>query len=60
MAEDAGFKQLANLICAGRLWVETRFCEEETLFKAMEKCVPARKAQMLELNKQALRIGMEA
>ena len=60
MAEDAGFKQLANIICAGRLWAETRFCEEETLFKAMEKCVPARKAQMLELNKQALRIGMEA
>ena len=60
MAEDAGFKQLANIICAGRLWAETHFCEQETLFKAMEKCVPARKAQMLELNKQALHIGINA
>lgn len=60
MAEEAGFKKLANIICAGRLWAETRFCKEETLFKAMEKCVPARKADMLELNKKALHIGMNA
>lgn len=60
MAEEAGFKQLANIICAGRLWAETHFCEEGTLFKAMEKCVPARKAAMLDLNKKALHIGMNA
>lgn len=60
LAEDAGFKQLANIICAGKLWAETHFCEEGTLFKAIEKCVPARKANMLELNKKALNIGMNA
>ena len=60
MAEEAGFKKLANIILAGKLYAETSFCEEETLWKAMEKCVPARKAAMLEMNKQALGLGMEA
>ncbi len=60
MAEEAGFKKLANIILAGKLYAETSFCEEETLWKAMEKCVPARKAAMLEMNKQALKLGMEA
>ena len=60
MAEEAGFKKLANIILAGKLYAETSFCEEETLWKAMEKCVPASKAAMLEMNKKALRLGMEA
>ena len=59
MAEEAGFKKLANIILAGKLYAETSFCEEETLWKAMEKCVPARKAAMLEMNKQALGLGRE-
>lgn len=60
MAEKAGFKKLANIICAGKLYAETGFCSEETLWKAMERCIPARKADMLEMNKKALRLGMEA
>ncbi len=60
MAEEAGFKKLANIIMAGKLFAETRFCAEDTLWKAMEKCVPASKAAMLEMNKKALTLGMEA
>ena len=60
MAEEAGFKKLANIILAGKLYAETAFCAEDVLWKAMEKCVPARKAAMLEMNKKALRLGMEA
>ena len=60
MAEEAGFKKLANIIMAGKLYAETRFCAEDTLWKAIEKCVPASKAAMLEMNKKALRLGMEA
>lgn len=59
-AEEAGFKKLANIICAGKLYAETGFCNEDTLWKAIEKCVPARKTDMLEMNKRALRLGMEA
>ena len=39
---------------------ETRFCEEETLWKAIEKCVPAKKAAMLDMNKRALQLGIDA
>lgn len=60
MAEEAGFKKLANIIMAGKLFAETRFCAEDTLWKAMEKCVPASKAAMLEMNKKALTLGMDA
>ena len=38
----------------------TRFCEEETLWKAIEKCVPAKKAAMLDMNKRALQLGIDA
>ena len=57
MAEEAGFKKLANIILAGKLFAETRFCEEETLWKAIEKCVPAKKAAMLDMNKRAPATG---
>ena len=60
MAEEAGFKQLANIILAGKVFVETGFCKEETLWKAIEKCVPASKAAMLEMNKRALQLGIDA
>ena len=60
MAEEAGFKKLANIIMAGKLFAETGFCDRATLDAAIGKCVPARKAAMVEKNKQALQIGIEA
>ena len=60
MAEEAGFKKLANIILAGKLFAETRFCEEETLWKAIEKCVPAKKAAMLDMNKRPLQLVIDA
>ena len=60
MAEEAGFKKLANIILAGKLFAETGFCEEATLWKAIEKCVPAKKAEMLDMNKRALQLGIDA
>ena len=60
VAEEAGFKKLANIILAGKLFAETRFCEEETLWKAIEKCVPAKKTAMLDMNKRALQLGIDA
>ncbi len=60
MAEEAGLKGLANIICVGKLFAEAPFCDKDTLFAAIDKCVPARKAAMVEKNKQALEIGMNA
>ena len=60
LAEENGIKGLANIILVGKLFKETGLCTEEALYKAIEKCVPARKANMLEFNKKALEIGMDS
>ena len=57
LAEENGVKGLANIITVGKLFQETHFVEEESLLKAIEKCVPPRKAQMVEFNKKAIAIG---
>ena len=59
MAEEKGLKGLANIILVGRLWAETHFCERETLDAAIEKCVPPKKAAMIDKNKQAIQIGID-
>ena len=58
LAEESGLKGLANIILVGKLYKELGFCKEEALQKAIAKCVPARKAEMLDLNKKAIEIGM--
>lgn len=60
LAEENGIKGLANIILVGKLFKETAFCTAEALDKAIQKCVPARKANMLEFNKKALEIGMNS
>ena len=60
VAEEHGLKGLANVILVGKLFAETGFCDRATLDAAIGKCVPARKAAMVEKNKQALQIGIEA
>ena len=60
LAEENGLKGLANIICVGKLSAEVGFCDRETLFAAIDKCVPPKKAAMVEKNKQALEIGMNA
>lgn len=60
MAEENGLKGLANIILAGKLWAETQFCSRETLDAALAACVPARKAHLLEPNRKALQLGIDA
>ena len=60
LAEEAGLKGLANIILVGKLFAETGFCGRETLDAAIDHCVPPRKAQMIELNKKALQLGIGA
>ena len=57
LAEENGLKGLANIILVGKLRKELAFCTEETLDKALQKCIPARKADMLGFNRNALEIG---
>ena len=57
LAEENGLKGLANIILVGKLFKEVGFCSEETLDKALQKCIPARKAAMLDFNRKAIELG---
>lgn len=58
-AEEEGLQGLANIVCVGKLWSEAEFCGREALDAAIKKAVPARKADMVEKNLAALRLGMQ-
>lgn len=57
LAQDHELRGLANIIALGKLAKETGFAGMESLCAALEKCVPPRKADMLEKNRRALEIG---
>ncbi len=60
IAEDAGLKGLANIVLLGRLYAEEPFCAPESLDAALAKCIPPKRAAMLDKNRLAVKLGMEA
>ena len=59
LSDKNGLKGLANMILLGKLYKEMNFISKESLDKGLQKCIPAKKADMLGLNQKALEIGME-
>lgn len=59
LADSEGLKGLANIILVGKLFKETGFVTEASLDAGLNKCIPAKKAAMLDLNRKALAIGRE-
>ncbi len=57
LAEEKGFKGLANMILMGKLIAQTKLCDDATVEQALKKCIPERKADMLAINLQALALG---
>lgn len=64
LAEENGVKGLSNIILVGKLFQEVcignddyGFCSWETLDQAVQKCIPPRKAAMLDLNRKAVELG---
>ena len=57
IAEAEGLKGLANLICVGKLWAMTNFCELEVAKQAITKCVPPKRKHLLEPNLRAFDLG---
>lgn len=43
LAEENGFKTLSNVILTGKLFAETHFCEEESLYAALTKIIPPKR-----------------
>ncbi len=58
LAEENGIKGLANIILLGKLHKELGFCADEIIDGALLKCIPPRKAEMIEKNRAAIKIGM--
>ena len=59
LAEEHGYKGLANVILTGKVYAETHFCEEANLEQALRGVVPARKQHLVEPNLNALHLGMQ-
>lgn len=60
LAQEGGLAGLSNIVLLGKFWEKTRFCERETIDAAIEKSVPPSKAALVEKNKRALQIGIDA
>lgn len=60
LAKDAGLDGLSNIVLIGKLWDMTKFCERDVLDAAIEKSVPASKAWLIEKNKEAIQVGIDA
>ena len=60
LAIENNIEGLSNIILLGKLFKETGFCSAESLDKAIVKCVPKSKAHLIEPNRKALQIGMDA
>lgn len=59
MANDNDLHGLSNIIVLGQTLKATGFTSFDVLSKALEKCVPAKKAHLLEPNIKALKLGFE-
>ncbi|MCL2296573.1 MAG: 2-oxoacid:acceptor oxidoreductase family protein [Methanomassiliicoccaceae archaeon] len=59
LASDNGLKGMANMVMAGRLYKETKFCSESAFNEGIKKSIPARKQDLMEKNITAVKIGME-
>lgn len=58
LADEKGLSGLANIILVGKLLKETGFATKEVVDQAIEKCVPAKKAHLVDSNKKAIELGL--
>ncbi len=59
LASDNGFPTLANMILLGKILSELGEFDETTVEAALTKVIPAKHADMKEINLKALRLGAE-
>ena len=59
MAKDAGFSTLANMILAGKVLKEIEGVAYEGNKETLESFIPARKANLIDVNCQALQAGYD-
>ena len=59
MAKDAGFSTLANMILAGKVLKETDGISFEGNRETLESFIPAKKANLIDINCKALQAGYD-
>ena len=59
LASDIGASTLANMILVGKLLQELGDYNEETVEAALKKCISARHADLLDLNRKAMETGRD-
>lgn len=59
LAQQNNLKGMANIILLGKLIKETGITTIDVVKKGIEKVVPPKKAHLIELNLQAVMLGME-
>ena len=59
LADEDGLKGLANIILVGKLFKEKGFVSADNLDAGLQKCIPAKKAEMLDFNRKALALGQQ-
>ena len=59
MAKDAGFSTLANMILAGKVLKETENVSWEGNKETLEAFIPAKKANLIDVNCKALQLGYD-
>ncbi len=59
IANDMGASKLANMILIGTLIKETGIFDSDTVEKALNKLIPPKKADLLKVNLECIKKGME-
>lgn len=59
LASDNGMAGMANIILLGKLLRETSIVSLDGVEKAMAKCVPPKKAHLIEVNMKAIKLGWD-
>ena len=57
MANEAGIPKLANMILVGKMLRETGLVNYDDIDEALHKVVPAKRAELFDINKKALDMG---
>jgi 2-oxoglutarate ferredoxin oxidoreductase subunit gamma len=59
IAEKNGLHGGANMVLLGRLMQITQLFDPETVRRALEKCIPPKRAHLIEANLRAMELGKE-
>ena len=59
LASDNGTSTLANMVLVGKLLEVLGDYDQETVDKALGKCISARHADLLDLNRKMMEIGRD-